>query len=43
VQADELARLGCRLAQGFLFAGPLPPATITRLLRDGISGSAPRR
>jgi diguanylate cyclase (GGDEF)-like protein/PAS domain S-box-containing protein len=37
LQADELARLGCDLAQGFLFARPMPPTAITRMLEYGLA------
>jgi diguanylate cyclase (GGDEF)-like protein len=34
-QAAALARLGCRYAQGFLYARPLSAAAMTRLLGEG--------
>jgi diguanylate cyclase (GGDEF)-like protein/PAS domain S-box-containing protein len=34
VQREELGRLGCRLAQGYLFGRPEPVATIAELLRS---------
>jgi EAL domain-containing protein (putative c-di-GMP-specific phosphodiesterase class I) len=38
-QADALRRLGCRLAQGFLFARPLPVADVDVLLGLGDLGA----
>lgn len=32
LQAEELSRLGCQLAQGFYFARPMAPADLTKLL-----------
>jgi EAL domain-containing protein (putative c-di-GMP-specific phosphodiesterase class I) len=37
-QAKELAELGCELAQGYLFARPADPDTITELLRRKMMG-----
>ncbi|HET9442334.1 MAG TPA: EAL domain-containing protein [Acidimicrobiales bacterium] len=34
-QADELRRLGCEQAQGYLFGRPMRPAGIDQLLADG--------
>jgi diguanylate cyclase (GGDEF)-like protein/PAS domain S-box-containing protein len=34
-QAEELGRLGCRLAQGDLFGRPGPPSRIAELIADG--------
>jgi EAL domain-containing protein (putative c-di-GMP-specific phosphodiesterase class I) len=35
-QAEALRDLGCRRAQGFLFAKPLPAEEVERLLTDGL-------
>jgi diguanylate cyclase (GGDEF)-like protein/PAS domain S-box-containing protein len=35
LQADELSRLGCEMAQGFFFSPPVPAREITRMLRHG--------
>jgi EAL domain-containing protein (putative c-di-GMP-specific phosphodiesterase class I) len=37
-QAKELAELGCELAQGYLFARPADPDTITELLHRKMMG-----
>ena len=36
-QQEQLRALGCEYGQGFLFAQPVPPEEITRLLDDGIA------
>jgi diguanylate cyclase (GGDEF)-like protein/PAS domain S-box-containing protein len=35
LQARELERLGCRLAQGYYFSPPVPVATVEEILRSG--------
>jgi EAL domain-containing protein (putative c-di-GMP-specific phosphodiesterase class I) len=39
-QQEQLRALGCEYGQGFLFAQPVPPEEITRLLDDRASRSA---
>jgi len=41
-EADVLLELGCRSAQGFLFAHPAPAAQLTHLIRDGRLPVVPR-
>ena len=41
-EADALLKLGCRSAQGFLFAHPAPAAQLTHLVRDGRLPVVPR-
>ena len=41
-QADELERLGCQLAQGFLFSRPQPASVIEHLLEKGEPLGPPR-
>ena len=41
-EADVLLKLGCRSAQGFLFAHPAPAAQLTHLVRDGRLPVVPR-
>jgi diguanylate cyclase (GGDEF)-like protein/PAS domain S-box-containing protein len=41
-QADELERLGCQLAQGFLFSRPQPASVIEQLLEQGQPLGPPR-
>ena len=36
LQAAVLSGLGCRQAQGYYYARPLPPADIADLLRAGV-------
>ena len=38
-QLTNLHELGCRAAQGYLFASPLPAGSIPRLLEDGIDSA----
>jgi diguanylate cyclase (GGDEF)-like protein/PAS domain S-box-containing protein len=40
-EAEVLRRLGCRLAQGFLFGRPLPAVQIPELVRESIRAAAP--
>ena len=42
-QLTSLRELGCDLAQGFLFARPVPPEQIDRLLAEGSAGGSARR
>ena len=39
IQIEELKRLGCRQAQGFFFATPLPAPQVQQLLGTGYSGA----
>jgi diguanylate cyclase (GGDEF)-like protein len=41
-QLDELAALGCHVAQGYLISRPLPPSDLHQWLRAHHSGSATR-
>ena len=38
-QLELLARLGCDLAQGYLFSPPVPPERFARLLAEGLGAS----
>ncbi len=40
-QADRLARYGCLLGQGYLFARPAPAGVVTDAIRHGSAGSSP--
>ncbi|AHG92030.1 diguanylate cyclase [Gemmatirosa kalamazoonensis] len=39
-QQEQLRALGCEYGQGFLFAHPVPPEEITRMLNEGIGHGA---
>jgi diguanylate cyclase (GGDEF)-like protein/PAS domain S-box-containing protein len=43
LQADELSRLGCEMAQGFFFSPPVPAREITRMLRLGPTRDSAKR
>jgi len=42
-QLERLRKLGCRLAQGFLFAQPADPDETTRMIADGFVASTDRQ
>jgi EAL domain-containing protein (putative c-di-GMP-specific phosphodiesterase class I) len=42
VQHTFLLQLGCEMAQGYLYARPLPPAELSELLAQGVTWGRPR-